>query len=126
MATSLKDLGITTSPKKKQVPPKEQQAEYNDGSGNGSGNDSGDNDIEGFSSYGMQSSTMKQMLMNEMRAPLLQVLLYILLNLDQVNAYLYKYIPGLFSSSRDLNIRGVIAKGILFALSYYALTMFVL
>lgn len=68
----------------------------------------------------------KDIVMNELRNPLLQLLLYVLLNLDIVNSNLYRYAPALFNSSRDLNIRGIVVKGILFAFVYYLITTFAL
>ena len=78
---------------------------------------------EGFAPYSSQYS-VKNMLTNELKYPLLQVLLYVLLNLDSVNVYLYKYIPMLFTSSRDLNIRGIVVKAVVLALLYYLITTF--
>ena len=64
-------------------------------------------------------------LYNEIQAPLLLAILYLLFQLPVTNKYLRKYLPPLFGSDGNQNPVGHVVISIMFASAFYGINLFV-
>ncbi len=99
--------------------------------------DEGEDDEENYQDYG-QGQGQGQMakmpyyppgmmggesLMDQVKGPLIVVVLFILLNLDMVNQMMVKYIPKI-SAGGNVNMMGLVLKGVVAGLIFYLVKRF--
>jgi hypothetical protein len=72
------------------------------------------------------SFSVSDMVMTEIRAPIVVALLVIIFQLPMVNTLIVKFLPQVLSATGDMTILGVTLKGVMAGLLFYAANMFLL
>ncbi len=72
------------------------------------------------------SSTVSNMVMTELRGPLIVALLVVIFQLPAINKIIQKFLPQLISTGDEISIVGVTLKGIVAGLLFYIANTFLL
>ncbi len=72
------------------------------------------------------SFSVSDMVMTEIRAPIVVALLVIIFQLPMINTMMVKFLPQVLSATGDMTILGVTLKGVMAGLLFYAANMFLL
>ena len=62
---------------------------------------------------------------SEIKLPLIVAVLFVILSLPQFNRVLTKFVPRLLAETGELNMMGLLAKGIILAILFFAIKHFV-
>jgi len=68
--------------------------------------------------------TLTEKITNEAKLPLVLVVLYVILSLPQFNRILTRYVPRFLAETGEINMIGLLSKGVLLALLYWIVKYF--
>ena len=69
--------------------------------------------------------SLVQKITSEVKLPLIVAVLFVILSLPQFNRLLTRFVPKLLAETGELNMMGLLAKGIILAILFFAIKHFV-
>lgn len=90
-----------------------------------------DHEMMGMNPYAMMQNmehepelTLTQKLTNEAKLPLVALVLFLMLNLPQINVLLTGFVPKFLAENGEINMMGLVCKAVLFAVLLYLVKYF--